>query len=487
MAEGTAERTATGEGSCHQGRGSLGSPGSRRSRSRDHDQVAAEIGESVDEIAGFLNAQHARLVDQVVTLLADTRLWQGSGVWTMAQWLAWRTGISPRTARHVVAIAERVDELPACATKFRRGELSLEQMAAIAERAPSWTDDQMSGLGVNLTVSQIRRTLGRYPFPTDDPVAPDQIGGDERPADEERSDDTGADANEACEGACEGADGNTGPNPDDHATGATTAPARPDEYCSLLWGDDGMLRLSARCDDETGRIIEAALAEARDRLFRDGGREVSWLEALREAAERSLDTVGDPGRRTRFQISVFVETDGTMVDASRSHIGDAFRARLGCDRSMTPVFLHGGRPVSVGRSQRIVPERTRRQVEYRDHHACRVPGCTSTRFLEVHHIVHWLEGGPTDMPNLLCICPHHHRLHHRGRLGIEGNADDPDGVRFTNEHGRRIAETGARPIPPAGAPPPPLGSYRHPTGERLDTRWLEFREPPARQPSTHVT
>jgi hypothetical protein len=98
----------------------------------------------------------------------------------------------------------------------------------------------------------------------------------------------------------------------------------------------------------------------------------------------------------------------------------------------------------------------------------------------VHHIVHWLDGGVTDTFNLICLCPHHHRLHHRGRLGICGNADAPDGVIFTNAHGRPIAQTGAEPIPPSGPPPPPTGTYRHPSGERLDTRWFEFhRSPPA--------
>jgi hypothetical protein len=78
------------------------------------------------------------------------------------------------------------------------------------------------------------------------------------------------------------------------------------------------------------------------------------------------------------------------------------------------------------------------------------------------------------------LCPYHHRLHHRGLLGITGDPNVPDGVTFTNRHGRPIAQSGAKPIPPPGPPPPPIGSYRHPTGDRFDTRWFEFR----RQPGT---
>lgn len=133
--------------------------------------------------------------------------------------------------------------------------------------------------------------------------------------------------------------------------------------------------------------------------------------------------------------------------------------------------------MSIGRSQHIVPDRTRRLVELRDQ-GCRVPGCTDHRWLDVHHIVHWGDHGPTDMPNLICLCPHHHRLHHQGKLGITGNADDPNGVVFANQAGNPIAQSGAKPKPPGAPPSPPLGTYRHPVGERLDRRWLYFNPPP---------
>jgi len=68
-------------------------------------------------------------------------------------------------------------------------------------------------------------------------------------------------------------------------------------------------------------------------------------------------------------------------------------------------------------------------------------------------------------------------LHHHGKLGISGNADEPDGVVFTNQAGNPIAQAGARPKPPRAPPSPPIGTYRHPLGERLDGRWLNFNPP----------
>ncbi|MGK0312043.1 MAG: putative restriction endonuclease, partial [Ilumatobacter sp.] len=40
----------------------------------------------------------------------------------------------------------------------------------------------------------------------------------------------------------------------------------------------------------------------------------------------------------------------------------------------------------------------------------------------MHHLIHWEHGGGTDTDNLLLVCSKHHRMHHRGRLDITGNA-----------------------------------------------------------------
>ena len=90
-----------------------------------------------------------------------------------------------------------------------------------------------------------------------------------------------------------------------------------------------------------------------------------------------------------------------------------------------PTFTADGKPVSVGRSQHQVPERTRRLVEQRDR-KCRVPWCTQTRWLQVHHVVHDEHDGPTDTWNLIAICPADHRRHHRGQLGITRRRRRPE-------------------------------------------------------------
>ena len=133
--------------------------------------------------------------------------------------------------------------------------------------------------------------------------------------------------------------------------------------------------------------------------------------------------------------------------------------------------------MSVGRTQYQVPDRTRRLVLRRDR-KCRVPWCNQTRWLQVHHIIHDQHHGPTDTWNLAGLCPGCHRLHHRGLLGISGNADDPDGLTFTDGHGQ-VIDPATRPIKPTGPPPhSPVKPYEHPLGERLQRWAILFPDPP---------
>ena len=95
---------------------------------------------------------------------------------------AWRTGLAANRAHQVVAIARRATELPDCVDAFCRGELAIDQMATLANRAPWWTDNEICDLAKFFTVGQLRRTLAKDPFP--DIPSPDDGSGpaDRRPS-----------------------------------------------------------------------------------------------------------------------------------------------------------------------------------------------------------------------------------------------------------------------------------------------------------------
>ena len=56
------------------------------------------------------------------------------------------------------------------------------------------------------------------------------------------------------------------------------------------------------------------------------------------------------------------------------------------------------------RATTTVTPRQREQVFARDCHRCKIPGCRSSRNLEVHHLVHQSHGGRHELWNLTLIC-----------------------------------------------------------------------------------
>ena len=332
-------------------------------------------------------------------------------------------------------MARRLVELPATRAAFDAGELGEDSVGSICRLAPTYMDAEVAELARHTTVTQLRRVLNEY-----------------TPLEE-----------------------------------AKDEPAPVEEKRSVGFGytDDGTWRLSAELPADEGAVWEKALTEARDELFRAGeagpgpgakAADVSWADAFVSVVETSLAAVAVAHpHRDRTMVHLHVGTTGGHLHLGPG-LSEGLRRDIGCDSRVRPVFEEAGKAVSVGRAFRTVPDRTRMVIEERDR-GCRVPGCDRSRWLHVHHMTHWEDGGGTDTPNLICLCQHHHRLHHRGMLGITGDGDDPNGVVFTDHRGRRLASCGK--AAPPGDTPPPAGNWTPPGGEPLDRWAIYFNEPVA--------
>ena len=200
---------------------------------------------------------------------------------------------------------------------------------------------------------------------------------------------------------------------------------------------DGQLSLDqVSAPADAGALVEAALKEAKAALFRAGQPQVTWGDAMIEVASRSLGAVTSINRRDAYRTYVHLDTEGGWL-TGKPRLPQQITKKLTCDGILQPVWRTQGAPVNVGSAQRIVPARTRRLVEDRDR-GCRFPGCPATAHVECHHVIHWVDGGPTDTWNLACLCPFHHDGHHDGDFTIAGNADQPNALTFTTRAGHLI-------------------------------------------------
>lgn len=121
--------------------------------------------------------------------------------------------------------------------------------------------------------------------------------------------------------------------------------------------------------------------------------------------------------------------------------------RLTCDGRLQLV-AHGddGCVVGVGRVTRTIPPWLRRLVRQRDD-GCRFPGCGRTYWTQIHHMIHWAHGGPTDLDNLITLCGHHHRMLHEDGWTVTGDPAGqvrwllPGGGEYHRQPGKRPWET----------------------------------------------
>src|SRR5659263_340904 len=174
----------------------------------------------------------------------------------------------------------------------------------------------------------------------------------------------------------------------------------------------------------------------------------------RDHGARMLDALVDLCRRAQSaellpdchgatpRVSVTIDLDD-LRDTSgfgSTETGEALCAstirRMCCDADLIPVVLGTNSEVlDVGRLQRLVTAAIWKALVARDQH-CRFPHCTRPPIMtHAHHIIHWIDGGPTSMNNLILLCGHHHRLIHAGPWHIrrDGPAqftfEPPPGVR----------------------------------------------------------
>ncbi|HEV3498195.1 MAG TPA: HNH endonuclease signature motif containing protein, partial [Actinomycetes bacterium] len=114
-------------------------------------------------------------------------------------------------------------------------------------------------------------------------------------------------------------------------------------------------------------------------------------------------------------------------------------AQLRAALARLPRLLGGApsQPLEVGRTSRVITPAQRSALAVRDG-GCSFPGCARPLvWCEGHHLVHWLDGGPTDLANLILVCRAHHRAVHQGGWRLHR---DPDGhLTATPPHRRHPA------------------------------------------------
>jgi hypothetical protein len=355
--------------------------------------------ELVDEIA-TLSAHLSAGMCRWLELVAEVDRREKLVACTTAEWLAWRCGLTPRTAREHVRVARCLEGLPVIREAFSRGELSFAKVRALTRIAEAGSEEELLRMAFAMTAAQLERAVRAYRRVTTEEAA----------ALQERA------------------------------------------FFDWHWDEDGSLILCGRLAPEDGALFVRALDAAHAVLREGGDGSAEPRQTNADAAATMADLALSGADRTggeRHQVVVHVDEDalaggggGCELDDGPALSAETAR-RLSCDASVLQLSERKGKPLSAGRKARSVPPALRRALRGRDQ-GCRFPGCERRRFVDAHHIEHWARGGETSLDNLVLLCRRHHRLVHEGGYGVE---------RLPRGRLRFLDPAGA-PVPVAPRPPP---------------------------------
>ncbi len=243
--------------------------------------------------------------------------------------------------------------------------------------------------------------------------------------------------------------------------------AHLNRFLSIVEDGLGGVRVKGRGTVEDAAVLKTALAalsapqpstdpecglEATDP--RDHGAR-TW-DALVEACQRLADArllPTDHGMKPRVLVTIDLDRLrgrlGTATLDTGETLSTAAVRKLACDAEIIPAVLgNAGAVLDVGRAQRLVTAAIWTALVVRDRH-CRFPGCRRPPIAcDAHHLVHWADGGPTSLDNLVLLCRAHHTMLHttgwRVRLSPTDRLPEfkppPGRHRLTPEHRARLHE-----------------------------------------------
>lgn len=326
------------------------------------------------EIRAIANAM-ARSKAQFLRLLGafDARDgWTATGALSCAHWLAELLDIELCTAREQVRTARALRGLPRVREAFEAGGLSYAKVRQLTRVATPENEHEALVIAERHPAGELARALAAWQRRTD----PDAAAARQR---QER-----------------------GLSIRDEPTGNRTVIAQLPAATVAVF--EALLE---------AEMVHAPAGASEPRATLRHRRADAFARLIeRMAAGAPAGASGAAARAWRPELVLHRRVGETSM-ADGTVLPPAVARQFSCDADVRVMtHLPDGSPVDVGRRHRIVPTRLRRLVLERDGYRCRFPGCRARHFIEVHHIVHWEDGGETTLVNLIALCGYHHTFVH---------------------------------------------------------------------------
>jgi hypothetical protein len=199
--------------------------------------------------------------------------------------------------------------------------------------------------------------------------------------------------------------------------------ANPVRKLKFRFDNDGQMHLHGVVDSETGARLKGMIEPMSGPESADDPRTLEERQGeafadIVDIASRAPDLPAAGGDNGVAMVTVKLADLQRQAGTGKIEgIGPTSMSRLRrwcCDIKIIPVVLGTtGEVVDMGREARLATKAQRHVLAHRDG-GCARPGCTRPpKYCRPHHIIHWADGGLTNLDNLVLLCDRHHReIHH---------------------------------------------------------------------------
>ena len=425
-----------------------------------NDGISVDGRNEIQEILSALklssNQENVCLCQQLELLVRFDELegWRESGAKNCASWMNAELQIDLRTGWERLRVGRQLRELPFIQSFFESGRLSWSKVRLLTRIACLENESMLVHASLDATVSDVQRLCEEYRWPLLDDSESDTLRANlqwERRRLNWRQLPDGSTqirivlppeqaqnflhAIEQCEELIY----------EDNKNQSNRS-LQVDQHSKAVENEGGEKEFVENEFDENefdeNKATENAARETTSSLSSSQRK----ADAAVLLAERSIAFNGEHSTPAdRYQVVLNIDIDSLAQNTNQSDSGKPSRnpviegvgrvpissaRQIACDCSVIKLLTEQGEPLSVGRKRRLWTPSMRRAILTRDRH-CQFTGCTSHRFLQIHHIKHWADGGETSVDNGVCLCQFHHQLVHSGDFDIKRATVNTDSLLST--------------------------------------------------------
>jgi len=391
----------------------------------DFPQEQAALEQQILTLAGQLNATEYHLLKRL-DAFDECDGWHGDGIKSFAHWLNWKIGMGNVMAREKVRVAKSLRDLPLIDAAFEQGALSYTKVRAMTRIATAANESFLLQIAECGTAQQLEFMIRKFRS-----LKQQELDSNEEPSCHQVP-------------TCDWFE-------DDHNMVTFKIKLASEDALGVINAINRIADQLYEPEQAQGPDKNVSAETFLDPSFEKEGFENEERATRSECRAKALALLAEQtcaGNELLLHLqanpdNIDYKINGGPVAYTDNNLSVSPKTlrRMTCDCKVTTVYEdNNGHILDIGRKSRGISTKLGHVIKQRDQ-GCRFPGCCQNKWTDIHHIQHWIDGGETNLDNLVTLCRRHHTQLHQGKYKIQrckGQDNNSDTLNFINSNNQLI-------------------------------------------------